>query len=544
MTKSGNIRLLGAFSFDLKNETLCSDTGEPAELRPQTKRVLAVLAKRSNTIVSKQELMDEVWADISVTDDSLVQCVSEIRKALGPTDSGLLQTIPRKGYRLIVQNASRTGRPVLSTRGAMTVGVVLFLVAAIWAGMFGLPFGRPQEQASPITIAVLPFRNMSGDPEQNYLSNGVAEDLIVSLSGLSDLRVLARGTTFAFADGDKDLRELAAALGSDYVVEGSLWRLGDTVKLSTALVEGDSGAVVWAKQFEGASSEILGFQDEVLNELIRVLSIRLSDNERQRLGIAGTKNAAAYDAYLKGRELENFYTADSNRAAEIALLDAIRQDQGFALAHAHVAQVYSFRVENRWSNAPQADIRRAFAAAETAVKIDPDLPFAQFSLGRLYTRSFAPDLAKATEHYRRAIELDPNYVDAYVFLANVHVFNGDAAKALPLISSGFERNPTPPYWYHHARGMAHYFLGNYGEAETALKIARDQNPTAPFPYRFLIATYGMTGNQDEADWMAMEYEALGRAANIKALLETASTQNPEYRELFEEGFRRAGLAEE
>ncbi|MEZ5722873.1 MAG: tetratricopeptide repeat protein [Paracoccaceae bacterium] len=175
--------------------------------------------------------------------------------------------------------------------------------------------------------------------------------------------------------------------------------------------------------------------------------------------------------------------------------------------------------------------------------LDPALPFAHFSLGRLYTRSFAPDQARAAAEYKTALALDPNYDDAYVFLANVHIFNGRAEAALPLVAEAFARNPLPPYWYFLAEGMARYFLGDYASAEAALVTARDQNPTAPYPYRFLIATYGRLGNTDDADWMAMEYEALGRTATVADLLESASIQDPAYRDAFAEGFRAAGLPE-
>lgn len=533
--------------FDPASGEVIAPDGNVTSLRPQTSRVLALLVANTGTVVTKDALMEEVWAGTHVTDDSLVQCISEIRRTLGPEDGKAVATIPKKGYRLTASEmvgavaATTPASPVGGTRRPhvwpwiAALAVVAVIAGAVWW------WTRPPDRDGPVSIAIMPFRNMSGGDDQAYLSNGVAEDLIVSLSQLSDLSVVSRGTAFSLYSDDRDMRDIAEALRVDYVLEGSVRRVADDLRLSASLVDGATGANVWADRYEGAAADMFRFQDEVLEELVRVLSVRLSTAERERLGVRGTKDIAAYDAYLKGRELENLYTKETNLAAETSLDEAIRHDPDFALAYAHLAQVMSFRVENRWSETPDADIRAAFAAAETGVALDPDLPFAHFSLGRLYTRSFAPDADKAVAHYERAIELDPGYLDAYVFLANIHIFYGRAAEAVPLIDEAMGRHPIPPYWYYLAQGMADFFLGNYDSAIEALTVARDQNPTAPFPHRFLIAAYGQMGDVDQAEWSAMEYEALGRTATVAALLDSASIQDPGYRAVFADGFRKAGL---
>jgi len=557
LTKLEKTFLLGAFSFSPETGELTAKDGSTIGLRPQTARVLTILAEESGALVSKESLMREVWADTYVTDDSLVQCISEIRRALGPKDSKLLTTVPKQGYRITSKLGSRpqshatdssseklqtAERPNVRFRayrwvGILAAAILVVSVAAYWKT-------RPEPLVSPITIGVLPFENASGDETQAYFSSGVSEDLIVRLSNISDLRVLSRGTTFSFDQGPGDIREVAQSLGADYLLEGSVRRMKDSLRVSTALVNGATGANVWAKSFDGTPAQIFDFQDEVVNALVRALSVRLSNSERARLGVHGTRNVEAHDAYLLGRDLENRFTPEDNLKAEDALLSAIQMDSNFALAYSHLAQVYSFRVENNWTSDKEHYIRAAYENAERALEIDPDLPFAHFSIGRLYTRSFSPDPQKARESYETAVRLDPNYVDAYVFLANVHIFDGRAEEALPLVEQAIQRNPTPPFWYYLAEGMAHYFLGEFEKAERLLIVARDQNPNAPFPYRFLIATYGQLGNIDEAEWMAMEYEALGRTATIEAILASASIQDAGYRKRFADGFRKAGLPEE
>lgn len=531
-------RKIGEAQFDpASGEVYFS--GKSIKLRPQTTLFLTVLVESAGSLVSKADLLEQVWPDTHVTEDSLVQCVSEIRKALGGIGGVTLTTIPKQGYRLELHEPTSLVRGAKNRRLLFVAGVAAVALLALLGGVFWAT--RPSPEADQLTIAVLPFQNMSGDPAQSYFSDGIAEDLIIDLSSLSDIRVISRGTSFALDASTSSVQEMAVILRANVIVEGSVRRVNNSLRISVALVDGQTGANLWAKRFEGTSDDLFTFQEETASELVRTLSVRLSDLGRARLGVRGTKSIEAHDAYLQGRELENLYSRDTNLAAEAVLKKAIRVDPDYALPHAHLAQVYSFRVENYWSRDRERDIAAAFYYANRAVALDRDLPFAHFSLGRLYTRSFAPDEANAIDAYKTAIRLDPNYDDAYVFLGNIHIFNGRADKALPLIAQAFERNPLPPYWYDLAEGMAHYFLGNYTKAETHLVRARDRNPTAPYPYRFLIATYGRLGDRDEADWMVMEYEALGRIATVEALLSSASIQDPGYQRAFAEGFRQAGV---
>ena len=541
---------IGTHSFNLDTVELRDATGQLVPLRAQSADVLAHLVSNGGNLVSKSDMMEKVWPDTFVTDDSLVKCISDIRKALGE-DGRLLVTLPKRGYRLeiadtaaAISEPAKIGPPKFHRRTIASV----FAISAIILGLLSwIGTQRSGEATNLQTIAVLPFRNASGDPEQRYLSNGVAVDLIAALSQISDLRVVAQGASFTYSPDTEDVRSIASKLDANVILEGSVRQVGDALRLTTALVDGETGANLWAEQYDGDRGDLLAFQSGVLKELVRVLSVRLSRSERARLGVRGTTNIAAHDAYLRARELENLYTNDTNAAAETALNEAIQNDPEFALPYAHLSQVYSFRVENNWTEDRSGAIDAAFEAAEKSVKLDPKLPFARFALGRLFTRSYAHHLPnaieRAKEEFRVAMELDPNYVNAYVFLANIHIFDGEAEKALPLIDAALKRNPVPPYWYALAEGMARYFLGEYDVAERFLISARDQNPTAPFPHRYLIATYGMLGRIDDAEWAGLEYEALGRTATVDAMVSSASISNQDYRELFAIGLRNAGLPE-
>jgi TolB-like protein/DNA-binding winged helix-turn-helix (wHTH) protein len=550
MAKLVGQRQIGASSFDTEALQLRDADGRVVPLRAQSAQVLKVLIGAEGQLVTKDAIMDRVWSDRFVTDDSLVKCISDIRKALGD-DAELLVTVPKRGYSLDDKPVAEAFRQI-DLRAARKgwqfsrIGVAILLVVLVAVALATTLRDRDADPNS-ITIAVLPFRNTDGDADQRYLSDGVAEDLITALSQISDLRVISRGTSFAYSPDNADIRNIAETLQADVILEGSIRRRGDDLRLTIALVDGTTGQNIWAKHYDGGHVDLLVFQTDVLEELVRTLSVRLSRAERKRLGVRGTSDIEAYDAYLKGRELENLFTRRTNREAESTLRQAIARDPEFALAHAHLALTLSFRVENIWVENTESTIAEAFALAERAIDLDPELPFSHFVLGRLFSRNFAHDLPDATEKafagFERAIELDPNYLDAYVFKANLHVFTGEAEKALPLVDTALERNPTPPYWHLFAAGMARYFVGDFEAAEPFLVAARDKNPTAPFPHRYLIATYGMLRQSDDAEWAAIEYEALGRNASVQAMVTEGSIVDDAYREKFAEGLRAAGLPE-
>lgn len=537
MPKSAQANGLGAFSFDPETEVLRGPDGAEVALRPQTRQVLALLVRHAGTLVSKDRLMAEVWPDTHVTDDSLVQCISEIRKALG-ADGGRLRTVPKQGYRLELSAPSEAG---VTGRRRLILAVVVVIALVGLAGAWML---RPHPAPARLhTIAVLPFENIGADDTYAYFTNGITEDLVVSLSKIPDLAVIARSTAAAVAGEAEDPREVARRLRADYVVDGSLRRVGDALKMTAALVEAETGETAWAESYDGDVAEIFDFQDAVLDEIVRVLAVRLSPAERERLGIHGTDDIAAYDAYLRGMELQNFLTPQANRDAEAAFREAIRRDPDYAAAHAYLSLVLSNAAEYGWTEDEAAAVDEALQQGARAIALDPELPFAHFAMGRLKSRAFVSDFDGALAAFRTAIGLKPNYYDAYAFMANVLVFSGHADEALAAIEDVMARNPRPPYWYYVPLGLANFYLGNEEAAEAALQEVLKRNPNSPHAMRTLIALYGRMGDPDEAQWVAGEYEALGHPATVSAMTSDMSVRHPPYVAALTEGLRMAGLPE-
>ncbi|OSQ52434.1 hypothetical protein MGEO_03350 [Marivita geojedonensis] len=483
--------------------------------------------------------MERVWADTHVTDDSLVQCISEIRKALGSEASALLRTVPKQGYCLDASHASARRLPLFST--VRIAALVLVSAALALSALLLAP--RLQTASEVQSIAVLPFENLSGNAEQAYYSNGLAEELIVNLSRIADLRVVSRAASFSVAESASDPRQVARELRVSYLVDGSVRREGQTLRITAALIDGANGENIWADSYSGAEADVFALQETVLTELVRVMSVRLSRQERERLGVRGTRDVDAFDNYLRGRELAGFLTASHNEQAEEAFAEAIRRDPDYAAAHAQLSIVLSMRVEYGWTNDMTNTLARAVWHAERAVSLSPDLPFAHFALGRLLSRSFISDLAEASAEFEKAIELDPNYTDAYAFYAIVQVSDGRAEDALNTISEAFARNPVPPYWYFMSVGAANFHLGNYEAAEAALTELLQRNPNLQNALRLLIATYGHMGRLDDAEWLTMEYEALGGPAAITEIMQLVNIEHPPYREAVIDGLRLAGLPE-
>jgi len=400
------------------------------------------------------------------------------------------------------------------------------------------------ELPKELSIAVLPFVNISNDLEQDYFVDGMTEDLITDLSKISALAVISRTSTFAYKGKPSDVRAVAKALNVLFVVEGSVRKFGDKVRISAQLIDAKSGTNLWSERYDFDFDNIFAMQDKVRDEIVSVLAVKLTSSEEKRIARSLTNDISAYDIYLKGVRQESFHTKDGNLEAQNLFKESIKIDPSFASAYAHLAQTYSFALENNWTNNRDAAVKLALLNARKAVDLDGELPYAHWVLGRIYTRSYASDLNKAISSLNRAIELKPNYADGLVFLANIHNFSGHAEEAIPLIKKGMRINPNSPYWYHLVLGISQFFLGNYDEAVRSFDETAERIPTHPNMQRYLIASYGYLGLPDDAEWAIMEYESRGHSATIKDIVRSSSLQDPNYLKIFEIGLRKGGVPDE
>lgn len=525
-------------------------------LRPQTARILGILVAHNGELVTKDALMRTVWADTHVTDDSLVQCVSEIRRALGPEGARRLATVPKQGYRLTLGSGQDTQSGGTSNRGSngrlrwrfaprqVWVLTAILVVLVLAFTIFGVLRNRDVTPQEPVTIAVLPFENISGDPEQDYLSSGLAEDLLTDLSRIGALKVLSRNTTFGLRNSPRLIPDTIGRFGATHLIDGSVQRGDGTIRISVQLVQLSSGANVWAQRYDRQLGDLFEIQDDVRTRIVEALALRIAPQEQERLLTAGTDAVSAYDLLLQGRQYESSLDRSGVTRAIALYRRALDVDPGYTDAYARLANMYDFSSRFGWGESPEAERTLALEMAERAVRLDPDNPFAHWTLGRVLSRlGRGPNSRdRAIEELQAAIAIDPNYADAYGFISLIHVGGGQQKKARDAIDNAFALNQTPPSWYYQNRGIVSYFEGEFADAVQDLSFAVEMNPTAAFAHLWLAAAHAMAGDHVAADWEIEEARAIGEPGTVTDVLAANPIiQDTGFKQIYARGLAKAGL---
>ena len=399
---------------------------------------------------------------------------------------------------------------------AAAVAVVLLLVAAggvIW----WYPWAPGMEPASgdvgafpppdKPSIAVLPFNNMSGDAEQEYFADGMTEDLITDLSKVSGLFVIARNSTFAYKGRSLDIRQVAKELGVRYVLEGSVRKAADRVRINAQLIDSSTGGHLWANRYDGSLSDVFGLQDKVTQEIVTVLAVRLTAGEQARMARKETDSAEAYDAFLQGWEQYMRQRPNSLRQAISYFEKAAELDPGYSRAYAALAATY-WQVWKRYWHRDLGIISKyeALVRAEQllakAMKEPTSLAF-QVSTAVLSQRGHHADAIAEGE---RAITLDPNDADSFVTLAGAMNLAGQPDNALRLVERGMRLNPHYPPSYLYELGLAQFGMEDFGNATASLQKAIALNPDDRWSLRLLLAAYGHLGRGEEASAVAKTAE--------------------------------------
>ncbi|MEE9210407.1 MAG: tetratricopeptide repeat protein, partial [Kiloniellales bacterium] len=407
----------------------------------------------------------------------------------------------------------------------------------------GLPGNPPLALPDKPSIAVLPFDNMSGDPEQAYFADGMTEDLITDLAKISGLLVIARNSTFAYKGQSPDVREVARQLDVRYVVEGSVRKAGGRIRINAQLIDAETGAHLWAERYDREATDVFDLQDEVRARIVAALRVKLTPAEVTRLALQQTNNPEAYDTYLRGLRQESFFTKEGNLESRRLFGRALELDPAFATAAAKLATAHSLAAEFDWSPAPADSMQTAHILAEKAVALDDDLPLAHWTLARVLSRRQTFDGDRAIAELEKAIALDPNYADAYAFLANTLVMVGRAEEALGQIERAMRLNPHFPFWYYYVLGTSQFMLTRYDAALENLQSAIERNPTVPWSHRILAASYGHLGMREDAEWELEELRTLGYDSSIADIRRTTNFQDPAYLERYLDGLRKAGMPE-
>ncbi len=427
------------------------------------------------------------------------------------------------------------------------------LAAGIPAALFGLiaivGLWQPWEhRAEPLmierpaglpAIAVLPFENISGDPEQDYFSDGITDDLITDLSRVSGLFVIARNSVFTYKGAPVRVQQIARELGVTHVVEGSVRRAGGRVRINTQLVDASSGRQLWADRYDRDLTDVFALQDEVVQKIVSALAVRLTAGEEARLDRAAKVDPEAYDLLLRGLARFRRFTPEDNAAAREFFLRAIAVDPGFARAHADLAWSHGIDTAFGWTDDSDASLKQAIENAENALALDDSVPQVHMAFANIYRRQQNAEASIAAA--RRAIALDPNSADGYAQLANSLIYGGQPEAALKAVDSAARLNPRNPFFFRYILGRARFQMGDYEDAAAILLSVLERNPDF-FPARLtLAAAYGQLGRADDAEWQTLEILTLQPDYSLKLESERRTFFTGADHERFIEGLRKAGL---
>jgi adenylate cyclase len=352
------------------------------------------------------------------------------------------------------------------------------------------------------SIAVLPFVNMSGDPEQEYFSDGLTEEIITGLSKLPHLFVIARNSTFTYKGKAVKVQQISREMGAKYVLEGSVRSAGERVRITAQLVDGATGQHLWADRYDRELKDIFAIQDEITMNIMIALQVKLTEGEQARLQAKYTKNLDAYVKYLQAGEYLVKFSKEGTVLAKQKYQECIALEPGYAPAYGGLAVTYLQEAWHGWSETPEQSGALAMQYAQKCVALDESLSYAHAVLGIIHLVLRQWD--KAIEESEIAVSLSPNSADSVVMLAITYRTVGRVEEALSMLEKAMRLNPMPPNWYLHEFGSCYRLMGRYNEAIAMLKKVLDRNPIYLNSRLNLIATFVMSGRVEDARAEAAE----------------------------------------
>ncbi|MCH8144454.1 MAG: hypothetical protein IIA55_07035 [Gemmatimonadetes bacterium] len=437
-------------------------------------------------------------------------------------------------------------------RWAAIGGGGLVLLAAIAVGVWQLYLGptEPTPGAAPAlelpdkpSIAVLPFKNLSGDPEQGRFVDGITENIITELSRFRQLFVIASTSTFAYKGEAVSAQQVGRELGVQYILEGSVQKEGDTLRITAQLVDAIAGHHIWAESYDRDAKDLFAVQDDVTEKIVATLG-SISGGELVRAGQERarrkpTDSLEAYDLYLLSHELELSFTKEDNAKARQVLEKAIELDPEFASAYAMLAWIHSWDYMYGWSESPTESGELAFEIAKKAVALDPSDSETRWALGFIYFW-LRQQYAEGVAEYERAMALNPNHADIRANWGEILAFLGRAEEGIEVIQKAMRLNPRYPEWYLWGLGNGYYMARRYEEAIAAFQ--RFQNHTVD-SRSVLAASYAQLGRAEEARAEVDKVLALDPEFSSQDWAEIFPYKNQTDRDHFLEGMRKAGLPE-
>jgi TolB-like protein/Flp pilus assembly protein TadD len=430
------------------------------------------------------------------------------------------------------------------------VAAAMALLVIVGGGLAWFQPWAPREEPASIermafplpdkpSIAVLPFTNMSDDSEQEYFVDGMTDDLITDLSKLSGLFVIARNSSFTYKGQSVKIRQVAEELGVRYVLEGSVRRAGDQVRINAQLIDATTGGHLWAERYDRKLIDVFALQDEVVQKIVSALTGALTPSEQLTLTRKYTDSLIAYDHFLRGIDYFFRGTKEENLISRESFQQAVEVDPGFARAYGMLARTHVRDFFNGWSDSRERALATGYKLAKKAVSLDESLPQAHFAVAAAarYRKEFA-DALMAIE---TAIGLDPNYADGYALLAQILQFGGRPKEALESLDKAVRLNPRHGFLYLVIRGQTYFTLGQYDRAIEAFEQSVERNPSSQRARMWLATSYAQAGRIEDAEWEADELLTVAPDFSVTRIGAAVPYRNPTHLAQFLDGLKKAGL---
>ena len=439
------------------------------------------------------------------------------------------------------------GKKAPKSRWAEIAAIVIFVAIGLVIYQFYMrsPAIEPasvEKMAYPLpdkpSIAVLPFDNLSGDPEQDYFSDGITEDIITNLSKISGLFVTARHSVFTYKGKTIKIAEVGKELGVRHVLEGSVRKANDRVRITAQLVDTTTEGHLWAERYDRDLKNIFALQDEVTQKIVAALAVKLTEDEQKRLVRKYTGNIESYDYYLRGLEYFNRFTKEANVQARQMHQKAIDMDPTFGAAYALLAWTYTQEWTNGWSHDPLV-LELAFELAKRAIDLDESLPLGYSILGEVYL--WKKQHEKAIAAQKKAISLSPNDADGIAGLGGILTWAGRPEEAIELVKKAMRLNPMYPLEYLWNLGHAYYLTRRYEEAIETFTRAIDRSPDWMPVHAYLAATYSELERMEEAHAEAAEFNRLSPQTSIEEFKHRVPYKDQAVSERAYNSWRKAGM---
>jgi TolB-like protein len=522
--------LFEEYAFDTDRRELHRGP-EVISVAPQVFDLLDYLIRNRERVVSKDDLINAIWNGRSVSDAALTTRLNAVRSAIG--DSGdeqrLIKTLPRKGFRFVA-----TVREAQGPAGGEVANNRV----------------EPAKQALQLpdkpSIAILPFTNLSSDPEQEYFADGMVEDIITALSRFKALFVIARNSSFTYKGRAVDVKQIGRELGVRYVLEGSVRKAANRVRITGQLVDTATGAHLWADRFDGGLGDIFDLQDRVTESVVGAIGPAVEKAEIERARRKPTESLDAYALYLRG--LAAFYQLGNRQANDEALRlfnSAIALDPHFALAYGRAAYCHAYGKTNGWISVTPNEIAEVTRLAQRAVELGKDdaivLTASAWALAYV-----VHDLEAGASLIDRALVLNSNFAEAWFRGGWMKNWLGEPEPAIERFARALRLSPLDP-WVAGMRGgtaAAHFFLGRYDEAASWAAMALQDNSNFQPGLRIAAASNAMAGRPEQAHKAVARLRQLNPALRVSTLKDLVGPfRRAENLSRLEEGLRRAGLPE-